>query len=126
MAWRNEAILEGVLIDAVDTRFAPSGLRIAHFELEHLSEAVDLPPLERLAARASIVAAGPLAKQCADLTPGAPMRVEGALNQKRFFRSGEVRWGRIELFARRIILLDALVPCADLDSSGRKISSDPA
>jgi primosomal replication protein N len=106
MPWINQTTLEGGVIEPPERRVIPSGLTVTRLVVEHLSEITDLPPLERLAARLDVLATGPLGEFGATLAPGTRIHVTGSLNQRRFIRGGQVRWGRLELYARTLRLIE--------------------
>ncbi|MBF0426219.1 MAG: single-stranded DNA-binding protein [Magnetococcales bacterium] len=97
--------MEGVLLEPAAVRHTPSGRPLVALELEHRSTVSDTQPPERCELRITVLAVGPLAGQCQDLPPGARLRVVGRLNQRRWIRAGETRWGRTELIAQEIASL---------------------
>ncbi|MBF0383529.1 MAG: single-stranded DNA-binding protein [Magnetococcales bacterium] len=102
----NQIILQGVVIQPAEFRFTPSGSEVALLVVEHISQKDQSAPIQHLELRMPIVALGDLAQKCHEITVGQNIRVEGSLNQKRWIRDGKVRWGKIELFANTIQLLD--------------------
>lgn len=101
----NRVVLSGVLLTAPEIRVAPSGLSVVTLELEHVSRTGG-EPLQRLELRMPVVVVGPLAAQCRSLTPGTVLSVQGRLNQKRWIRDEKVRWGRTELVATHLQVLE--------------------
>ncbi|MBF0368232.1 MAG: single-stranded DNA-binding protein [Magnetococcales bacterium] len=99
----NQASLEGVLCKAVKIRVTPAGRPVARFELEHIARTQHAATGERMALRMTVVAIGSLAEACRRLTAGTRLLVHGQLNQKRWIREGQVRWGRAELVALEIL-----------------------
>ncbi|MBF0196049.1 MAG: single-stranded DNA-binding protein [Magnetococcales bacterium] len=102
----NQTILNGVVIQPAEFRFTPTGRQVAMLIVEHLSESEKSAPIQHLELRMPVVALGDLAQTCRDIAVGQNIRVEGSLNQKRWIRDGKVRWGKTELIARTIHLLD--------------------
>jgi primosomal replication protein N len=102
----NQTILHGVVIQPAEFRFTPTGRQVALLIVEHLSESDQSAPIQHLELRMPIVALGDLAQICRDIAVGQNIRVEGSLNQKRWIRDGKVRWGKTELIASSIQLLD--------------------
>jgi len=102
----NEVLLEGRLLGPVEYRVTPGGRAVASFELEHLSCHAQPDSGLRLEMRLPVMALGALAERCRVFSPGCLLRVTGRLNQKRWIRDGQVRWGRVELFALGICGLD--------------------
>ncbi len=100
----NVVCMEGLLLEPVVIRVMPSGLLVGRMEIQHESRFEATPPLEEWLVKLTVVAIGPLAEQTRYLIPGAMLVVEGRLNQKRWLREGETRWGKIELIAQRIEL----------------------
>ena len=98
----NRTLLEGELAEPVVVRALPSGLPVARLELEHQGPASGLGPLEELRVLITVTASGSLAERCRKLPVGTRLRVEGSLNRVRRLKGEEVRWGRMELAARRI------------------------
>ncbi|MBF0159871.1 MAG: single-stranded DNA-binding protein [Magnetococcales bacterium] len=98
----NELILGGLLLEPAEMRTTPSGKVLARMELAHHCRNSDLPPIEEWAVRMTVLAVGPLAEQCRLLFPGARIEITGRLNQKRWLRDGQTRWGKLELVARKI------------------------
>lgn len=98
----NYLVLEGTLATPPEFRFTPAGRLVARLCLEHLSQesAGDAP--QRIELRMAVLALGRLAEQCRPLVQGTPLHVEGRLNQKRWIRDGQVRWGQTELLACQI------------------------
>ena len=103
---QNQTTLEGVIIQPTDVRYTPTGREGALLMIEHISETNPSAPIQRLELHMPVVALGELANQCRNIVPGQSIRVEGYLNQKRWIRDGKVRWGKTELFARTIQLLE--------------------
>lgn len=101
----NFAVVEGTLTQPADWRVTPGGVPVARMELEHLSTPQELAPLNRLELRIPVLAMGDLAERCRTYPPGARLRAEGRLNQKRWIRDGKTRWGAVELVARSVLLL---------------------
>ncbi|MBF0445430.1 MAG: single-stranded DNA-binding protein [Magnetococcales bacterium] len=102
----NQTILHGMVIQPAEFRFTPTGREVATLIVEHVSETEQSAPIQHLELRMPIIALGDLAQICRDITVGQNIRVEGSLNQKRWIRDGKVRWGKTELFATKIQLLD--------------------
>lgn len=102
----NQTVLEGVLAEPVEIRVTPAGRTVATLMVEHHSQAKDIEPIQRLEVSMAVMAVGPLGDRCRDLVQGSRLRVEGRLNQRRWIRDGKVRWGRTELVAQRIGLLE--------------------
>jgi single-stranded DNA-binding protein len=98
----NHVVLMGVLVDPVVLRVMPSGMMVGRLVIQHESMYLDLPPLEEWRVRADVVVMGELAGQCRTLVPGTLLCVGGRLNQKRWLRDGEVRWGKMEIMACRV------------------------
>jgi primosomal replication protein N len=103
----NQTTLDGVILQPVEFRYTPAGRAVALLEMEHISEAGPSAVIKRLELRMPVVALGELADQCREIVPGQHIRVAGSLNQKRWIRDGKVRWGKTELFAQTILLLDS-------------------
>nr|CRH04503.1 putative Single-strand binding protein/Primosomal replication protein [Candidatus Magnetococcus massalia] len=104
----NDVVLSGLVVTAPDLRYTPAGTAIAQWELEHHSQVTDLPPLQGVALRIQLIAAGALAQECQLLHIGDRIKVRGRLNQKRHQRSEETRWGKLELVVRQIKLEQAV------------------
>ena len=102
----NHVVLEGTLIAPPEFRRTPSGRLVASLEIEHVSleSGVDHP--QRIELRMPILALGTVAEECRLFCQGASLSVEGWLNQKRWIRDGKVRWGRTELLAQHVTLLN--------------------
>ncbi|MBF0124046.1 MAG: single-stranded DNA-binding protein [Magnetococcales bacterium] len=98
----NELVLGGLLLEPAEMRTTPSGQVVARLEIAHHCHDGTLPPLQEWAVRMTVLAIGPLAERCRSLFPGAKIRVVGRLNQKRWLRDGQTRWGKMELVAREI------------------------
>ena len=103
---RNRVILEGVLITTPEFRYTPAGRLVTLMEIEHISVEPGNDQPQRLELHMPIIALGTLAEQCRTLKQGDSISVEGQLNQKRWIRETQVRWGKTELLARRIRALD--------------------
>jgi primosomal replication protein N len=103
----NQTTIDGVVIQPAEFRFTPTGRAVATLLLEHISEVGHSAPIKRLELRMSVIALGELAEKCRDIAIGQHVSVEGSLNQKRWIRDGKVRWGKTELIAKTIQLLDS-------------------
>lgn len=102
----NQTTLDGVVLQPAEFRFTPSGRPVAKLMVEHISNTINPAPIEQLELRMPVVALGDLAEKYRDIAPGQSIRVAGSLNQKRWIRDGKVRWGKTELFANTIQLLE--------------------
>ncbi len=100
----NQLILAGTLADEPEFRFTPSGRLLACLTVEHLSQQ-EGGTAQRIEVRMGVLALGALAEWCRSLHPGQLLQVEGRLNQKRWIRDDKIRWGQVELWAERIVLL---------------------
>ncbi|MEO5345713.1 MAG: single-stranded DNA-binding protein [Magnetococcus sp. YQC-9] len=101
----NHVEFDGRLMTPVDYRVTPAGRPVAYLEVEHFSTHDAPETALRLEARVVVVTMGALAESCRGLTSGTRLRVIGRLNQKRWVRDGQVRWGRLELLALKIEIL---------------------
>ena len=98
----NRVELEGVLTEPVKFRTAPSGTRVASLELEHRSPGDPNSPVPLYHLAITVVAVGELGERFAQLETGSSLKVSGQLNQRRWIRDGQTRFGKMELMARQI------------------------
>ncbi|MBF0189120.1 MAG: single-stranded DNA-binding protein [Magnetococcales bacterium] len=100
----NYTVIDGEVVEPVEHRFTPSGKSVLMFLLEHLSEGDEA--LGRVHLRISVSIFGMLADVWSrSVKPGMRLQVSGYLNQRRWIRDDETRWGKIELHARKIVAL---------------------
>lgn len=98
----NQVSLDGVLAVDPKWRHTPSGRAVATLTVEHHATEKIPEPLERLDLLLTVVVIAPLSEQCKGWLAGDHVKVEGVLNQKRWLRGGNTRWGKMELVATQI------------------------
>ncbi|MBF0427606.1 MAG: single-stranded DNA-binding protein [Magnetococcales bacterium] len=107
LPFTNQAVLEGSVLKPVEYRVTATGRPVLFLELEHLSQHPDPDPSLRMEVCMPVMVMGELADQCRSLLPGMVLRVTGRLNQKRWVKEDKVRWGRHELVAIDVVILDS-------------------
>ncbi|MEO5366772.1 MAG: single-stranded DNA-binding protein [Magnetococcus sp. WYHC-3] len=122
--WHNVLELEGMVQSVPDLRSTPAGTPVLRFELRHEPEVAEDDASLRIAALIEVVLIGPLAERHRSLRPGSALRVCGVLNQQRWLRQGQVRWGRMELVARDVfprpgMPADGGTPVIDTDTNDK-------